>query len=1065
MNLPHIAIKRPITILMIFLGTIIMGVLGLSRLPIELMPNASFGTITIFIGVRGGLPPPEIENSITKIVEDAVATASHLRNIISTSKKDRSVVTLEFEPGTDMDFAAQEVREKFSKIKNKLPREIEKPIIAKYEESDVPIMIVGFTGNRYTPEMIRRLIDEKYKEKLLQINGVANIEIGGGRERKILVELNQVRLQSLNIPIKKVLNVLSQNNINLLAGEIERTKDKYLVRTTGSFQTVEEIGNVHVLVTKDKSIIRLKDIAEVKDSYLEAETYSRLNRRDSVTLYIQKESNANTVKVADKIKKQIEIFKKDIDTDIKINIVSDQAKFIKNSIRTVQRSLFYGALLAAMILYLFLKDMRHTLVIATVVPISVMITFFGMYFSRVTLNIMSLSGLALGIGMLLDNSIVVIENIFRHRSTYKSADDPDGTYARNTAIKGTKEMMLAITASTITTIVVFIPITFINKQVRILYSDLSFTVIFSLVASLLVAISLLPLLVSWIPINPVRTNKLSSFLFKPYYAIKEFFAKIFRSSKNMSQVHGKQASFIVNAYNTVLKKSITYRYRVYAGLFILFSISIYAYMYHIDKEYLASAEQNEFTIFVELPSGTKLDISDKVVAEIEGKLNELPELKKVVKSTQSRVEGWSSKIYVSLLEKKDRARTTPEIIAILRPQLKSIGKEYDSFVYFSEPQSSRELIIDVFGHNYKKLADIATSIANQMGEIEGLQDIKLRYRPGRPEARFVIDKTKSAYLHLSIRSIAEILHAQVRGMRASFFHTEAKEVEIIPRLDEKYRRNVDDLKQLTLFNDRGDRISLNQIAELKFELSPSEIWRKNKQRMIQVSANLERISLSKAAGHTKKIINGFTFPKDYFAHIGGDFERMMQNEKEFIFAFIVSIILVYAVLASLFESYIQPFIILITVPMAGIGVVAILLLTVKIVTMGVFIGMLMLGGIVVNNAIILIDRINKVRKESGVLLTRKELFNIVISTVHVRLRPILMTTITTLLGLLPMAIDQSEGAALWRPLAITVIGGLSVSTILTLFAIPGLYLIFEDIKHFFLGTRSPGSHSSSSLLK
>ncbi|MFH1380334.1 MAG: efflux RND transporter permease subunit [bacterium] len=1047
MNLPHFAIKRPVTILMIFLGTIILGFLGLGRLPIELMPNASNRTITIFIGVRGGLPPPEIENQITKIVEEAVATVSHLKNIISTSKKDRSVVTLEFEPGTDMDFAAAEVREKFEKIKNKLPREIEKPIIAKYEESDVPIMIIGLTGSKYTPEMIRRLVDEKIKEQIMQVDGVANIEIGGGRERKILIDLDQVRIQSLHIPIKKVLDVLGKSNLDLLAGEVERTSDKYLFRTKGSFQTVEDIANIHVLVTDDKSIIRLKDIAAVKDSFLDAETYSRLNRRDSVSLYIQKESNANSVKAAEKIKAKIEEFKKELDPDIKLTFVSDQAKFITSSINTVQQSLLIGAFLAAFILYVFLRDLRHTLVIATVIPISVMITFFGMYFAKISLNVMSLMGLALGIGMLLDNSIVVLENIFRLQQPYKEKPGADAQTAQKTSVQGAQEMFLAIFASTITTIVVFLPITFINKQVRILYSDFSFTVIFSLVASLIVAVSLLPLMISWIPIKRSSKTSFADLSFQWEYKIRNLITGLIKKLRPAGKKSNKSVIRTqISPFSKMLLFSIRRRYPIYLVLTVLFAVSMFLFAFKIDKEFMGFAEQNEFTIFVELPSGTKLDISDEIVSEIEKTLNEIPELKKFVKSTQSRVEGWSSKIYVTLVEKKERVRTTGEIITELRPKLKDIGKEHDSFVYFSEPESAKEFIIDVFGYDYNKLADIATSIANQIGGIGGLEDVKLRYRPGRPEARFNISKTKAAYLGFSIRQIAEILHAQVWGMRASFFHTESKEVEIIPRLDEKYRKTVNDLKKLTLFNSKGERIFLDQISDVVYDLSPSEIWRKNKERMIQVSANLEKISISRAAEKAKKILKDFKFPKDYFAQIGGDYEQMMQNEKEFLFAFIISIILVYAVLASLFESYVQPFIILITVPMAGIGVVAIIMLTIKVITVGVFMGMLMLGGVVVNNAIILIDRINQVTRDTQTAISRKQMYKIIITTAQVRLRPILMTSITTLLGLLPMAVYQSEGASLWRPLAITVIGGLSVSTFLTLLAVPGMYLIFEDIK-------------------
>jgi len=1078
MGLSEFAVKRPIAILMLFLGLIIIGGISLTRLSVELMPNASYGIVTTKIDVRGGMPPEDIESLVTRPVEEAVSSVKHLEHIISTSKKESSIVTLTFEPGTNMKFAALEVREKIGQIRNKLPQEIEKPVIERYEESDFPIMIMALTGTGYTPEMLRKIAEERIKEQLSRINGVANVEVRGGRERKILVEIDQARLQAYSLPIKKVIGILNLSNLNLLTGSVDKRKYRYLVRTMGEFRNVEEIKKLGIIVTPTGSIIRLEDIADVKDSYLEPEAYARLNTRPVTALYIHKESTANTVRVSESIRKELEEIKPGLPREVNIVTVSDQAIFIKQSIKTVWGSLLLGAFLSGAILFLFLKDIRHIFIIVAVIPISVMVAFSLMYFQKITLNVMTLSGLALGIGMLVDNSIVVLENIFKHKDKLARENDQSikkGIEAqpgqKEICIEATREVILPIVAGTVTTLVVFLPIVFINKQVEILYSGLALTVIFSLVASLFVALTLVPLLSSRIPLVGIRKWSL------PNGGLHKIF-RLFRRGDEKGNYGGSKEELepeedlaspesrkiklalkfpnLHNLYRKTIVFALRKRYLTIAGLVVLFLLSLVLYRSFLEKDYMGTTEQSEFTIFVELPSGAKLEISDQVVSEVESLLTTIPEIKAVTKTVTARVEGWSSKVYVTLLPRSERARTVQEVIDSLRPRVNKIGEIYDTFIYFSEPQSASEVFIDVYGYDYNVLRDLAISLAKSMGTVAGLADVKLRYKPGRPEMRFNVDKQRSAYFGLSVRDIAEITHAQMRGLRATYFHDKTRQVETIARLDERHRRDLEDLKKLTLDTPSGAQIYLEQIADFNFALSPSEIWRKDKSRMIQVSAHRGRLALGTAVERIKKSLANIKPPKDYYYEFGGDYQEMVQNEKEFKFALWVMVLLVFIVLASLFESYSQPIIIMVTVPMAAIGAILALFLTHKPVTMGVFIGIIMLGGIAVNNAIILVDRINHLRrKEEGMLIGTdlnggeipgSELIRAVIRASKDRLRPILMTTLTTILGLLPMALDRSEGSSLWSPLAITVIGGLSASTVLTLFIVPALYMIFEDIK-------------------
>jgi len=1049
MALPHIAIGRPVTILMTVIIAFLMGLISIFYLPVELMPNISFGEISIIVRIRGGIPPVEVEERVSKPIEEAIGTVTHLKSLMSISKEGEATIVLSFEPGTDMNFAALEVREKFAKVKNKLPREIEKPIIANYKYSDYPIMILALTSGVYSPEHIRRVVDEKIKDKIKRVGGVANVEVGGGRERKILVEVDQRRLAAHALSLNKVINVLSLNNLNLLAGEIEKTREKYMVRTIGEFETIDQIKNIGVSTSANGSIIRLKDIAAIRDSYLEPAGFARLNVRPVVSIYIQKESTANTIKVIEGIKGQLDTIEPFLDKNIRMTTTFNQSEFITQSIDTVKTSLLRGALLAIIILLLFLtrmpqrlyipifvfmaavlflptkflyialvvvislllvsKNLKFILIISLAIPISVMITFAFMYLLNVshimliTLNIMTLAGLALGIGMLVDNGIVVLENIFRHKS--------EGGDSKEAAINGSEEMTTVIIAGTLTTLVVFLPILFGNVQTRLLYGGIGITVTFSLVASLFVALTVVPLLSSrskLISATPIWIGSLS------------------------------------NYYRRWLVIALRNRRRLITGVFCLFCVAG-LWFSRLDKEFMGSTQQSDFTVFVRMPTGTKLEMSNLASKKVEEVLKTVPE----VKNMSSRVEPWISKIYVKLIPLTMRNKTTKEVIESIRSQVSNIKLYHPQaetvqqpFIYFEEPQEvgTKEIVLDVFGHDYKILRELAVAMSRRIGAIKGLTDVKIRMREGRPEMALSVDKIKAAMYGLNVSDISLSVHAQMRGLRATYYHTEGREVETIARIDEKYRKTFKDLKNLVLTTPEGDQILLKQVSDFNFDLGPSEVWRKGKSRMIQLSANVGTLSLGKTVKLIDKALGDIEFPEDYYYKFGGGYPELVESQKQFLPTILLMLTLVYMVLAGLFESYKQPLIIMFSVPLSIIGVVIALVVAKKAVSMGVIVGLVLLGGIVVNNAIILIDRINQL-KGMGLKTIRA-----VITSAKNRLRPILMTTSTTVLGLLPMALDKSESANLWSPLAITVISGLTSSTLLTLFVVPAIYMIFENIK-------------------
>lgn len=1117
-KLPRFALDRPVTLAMILSAITLFGFAAIWQSPVELMPNVSYGNVTVFVDVRGGMPPPEVERLVTKPVEEGMGTVSHLRNLISSSKKDRSIVTLEFEPGTDMDLAAMEVREKFLRVKPKLPPEIEKPVIARYEESDAPVYIAALTSDRLAPEALRRLVDADIKEKLMRVSGVANVEVGGGRERKIIVDIDRTRLAAMGLPLKKVVGVLEQNNLNLKTGEVEGSPTLIFgVRTLGAFRTLDDIRAMSLAVAKNGSHIRVKDVAEVKDSYLESESYSRLNARAAVTLYLQKESTANTVRVVGAIEKEIDRFRARLPSGVEVVAISNQKKAIVAAIDSVQMTLLHGIALVVLVLPLFLAktrftrgvagaglafvtlliagfdllhwpltvtlwpvgaiflaivllswrrpDLRTSFVVALSIPASVFITLALMYLEGVSINVMSLSGLILGIGLLVDNAVVVIEAYDRI-----VAKNPHLSL-REAMLQAAEDMVGPMVGGTLTIIVVFLPFSLLQKQTQLLFAGLSFVVTASLFSSLFVALTLVPALGSRIHPEAAREDGWDDWAGEKWQKLKGRLLPLIAGGVALVlsllmyfilKTSWLQSLYILTAgavvltglpmvmrYGENLLWALRRRKTVLSVMAGVFAFAAFIFLFTLPKDFMASSEQNEFVIFVELDTGVRLDISNQAVQDVEKAVRDFPKTKMAIKNVSSKVEGWSSKVYVALNDLSERPMSTQEVINALRPEVdkavEKYAKEYKAFSYFSEPRTGKEIFVEIFGYEYDLMAKLAMDLAGRMGKIPGLSDVKIRYRPGRPQLSVHIDPLRSSLFGLDAKEIADTLHGQMRGLRATTFFDQAQEVETVVRIRPDQHETVEQLKRLLLTMPSGEPIPLIQVARIEGDLSPSEIWHRNRARMIQVSGNLGETSLETAARHVKGAIQKTSFPNEYYADIGGQYEDMMAANRDFWKALMLTVFLVFMVMACQFESTSQPLVIMGTVLLSVIGAVAALCLCGITVTMGVSVGLLMMGGIVVNNGIMLMDRLNTLKRlrpdrSSPELLQQAGLE---------RLRPIFMTKVTTLLGLIPMAMDRSESAALWSPLAITVVGGLISSSLLTLFVIPCLYMTLEDIRKSF----------------
>ncbi|HPN72601.1 MAG TPA: efflux RND transporter permease subunit, partial [Candidatus Omnitrophota bacterium] len=854
-------------------------------------------------------------------------------------------------------------------------------------------------------------------------------------------------LYRYGISINRLTAMLDANNLNIMTGEVEDEKDKVIIRAIGQLVTIEDVKNTPVLTLPEGSIVRVKDIAEVKDSFMEAKTYARINVNPIVSVYVQKESKANTIVVAKEVMEEIDAIRSFLPEDMEIVVTKNQATFIKTSIANLKDALLRGALMIIFILLLFMgklgkkagvvipvglafalfapakvlygliilvsgyvmaaKRYRPVLIVAVSIPISLIITFGVMEMSNMflpmvmdlTINFITLFGLALGVGMLVDNSIVVFENIVTKTEM--------GLENVEAAEKGSTEMNVVIFASTLTTVIVFLPMLFVSKSMSMLYGGVAWTVTISLFVSLFVALMIVPLMCTRIKVieDKEETRQVKEGFLNIFYKLQE---------KALFYVFRRKLIFLV-------------------GSFILFGVSIFLYG-KMGKEYLGTTEQNRFTIFVELPTGAKLDSSDEVVRQIEEILREVPE----VKTFTSRVEAWSSKVYVELVGITERKRSVNEVIEDLRPKVERLQP---AFVYFEEDQEvgTKEIVLNVFGYDYDILREIAIALTTRMAKVPNFTDTKIRMREGRPELNIKVDREKSAYFGFTTKDVADMVHAMVRGVRATMFHTEASEVETIVRKQEKDRRTVKDIHTLFMSKTGDDRVALAQMAKFQYGLGPNEVWRKDRARMIQVSANIGQLPLGKAAQVLRQELSDLSLPEDYYYEIGGDYPTLQKMQGEFILTITVVLVLIYLVLASIFESYRQPFIIMITVVLATIGAIGSLYFTVKIVGMGALIGLMMLAGIVVNNGIILVDHANELKGKY------RNMYKLLLQAARDRLRPVLMTTSTTIFGLLPMALDKSEGSNLWNPLAITVIGGLFFATPLTLVMVPSIYYVFEKI--------------------
>ncbi len=1018
MNISKTSVNRPVSTLMLMFIAILIGMVSLSLLPTDLYPEMEIPVAIVSVNYSG-VAPQEIETLITKPIEKSVSTVSNLKDVTSYSREGSAIIVVEFEYGTDMDFAALEMREKVDLVKGALPDDASAPMVLKIDPNSEPVIQLGVSAKMEIGKL-QTIVEDELQSRFERIEGVASVDLNGGEEKEVKIKVDPEKLAGYDLSLGQLQNILRAENLNLPGGNVNKGEKELLVRTTGEFKTLEDIKDIP-LVLKKGDVIRLSDIATVNLGYKDKDAISRVNGKNSIGISITKQSASNTVKVAQKVLEEVEKVKKDYPT-LEIVVGSDQSKFIKQSINNVTSSAITGGILAVIVLFLFLRNIRSTFIVGIAIPISIIATFALMYFGGLTINLISLGGLALGVGMLVDNSIVVLENIYRYRE--------NGYSRKEAAIEGAKEVAMAVFASTMTTIAVFLPIVFVKGFTAIVFKQLSFAVVFSLLASLLVAITVVPMLSSQIlKVGEVKKRKHKGIsigrILDLFSNFIDFLDKIYEKILNFVLGHRKTTVFIA----------------------IVIFISSIGLVGAVGGEFFPKEDEGSFTVSIETPFGTTLEESDKIVKEVEGIVGKIKEKDKVF----SKVGGSSgfstsasnkSTVDVMLIDQKDRNKSTEKIVNEVRKQVENIP---GAKITVTESSSmggggggGSAIQIQIKGDDLDTLKEIGDDFVNIVKSVPGTAEVTSDTEEGDPEARVILNRKVASLYGITANDVANTIKSSIDGAKATTFKTEGDEIDVNVSLDDKVKNSIEDMKQILIKAPSGEMVPLGQIANIEYGNSPTQIARINQIRTVTVGSQLNGRDLQSVTNDIKKKIEDYPLPSGYNYNFTGQQEQMAEAFSSLGLALILSVVIVYMVLASQFESLIHPFTVMLSVPFALSGGFIGLFITRRALSVPALIGVIMLSGIVVNNAIVLVDYINQLRA-SG--MERKEA---VIKAGFTRFRPILMTTLTTVLGLIPLALGIGEGSSTQAPMATVVIGGLTLSTLLTLAFIPVVYTIFDD---------------------
>ena len=1024
MSIPRLAIHRPITMFMISAVVTLLGLISLTRLPVDLMPDVSFPSITVRVGYQG-VGPLEMEELVTRPIEQAVSAVAGLERLESTSSEGNSRVTLNFVWGTDLAEAADDVRSRIDRVRGRLPEDADPPTIFKFDSTTMPILQVGVEGDFDAVEL-RELAENELAQRLERVPGVAAVTVDGGLRRQIHVELSNEKITALNLSVDRVVNLLRNENQNIPLGEVDEGDSTYLLRSQGQFSSLNDISNL-VVLTKDGVPVYMRDIAEVKDSTEDRRQFMRINGRPGVRMRVQKQSGENTVAIAHGVKAEIERINREV-PGVRLQVINDTSVFIERAIHNVQEHALIGSILVILIIFAFLRDWRATLIVSTSIPISVIGTFALLYFAGFTLNTMTFGGLALGIGMIVDAAIVVLENTHRHLEMGKDR--------MTAAIEGAEEVWSAILASTLTHIAVFIPLLFLTGVSSVLFTQLSIVVMFSLSMSLFVAVTIVPVLCSRFLSLPHETAKRGGLMGRFYLASERF-------------LDGMD-----NRYRRIIHTALAHRPTV-IGISVALIVAAIVLLPMVGFELVPQADEGEVRVDVELPVGTRIERTEAVMLRLEEEVRRaVPESMIVITNAGGGGMGGfgggggshRGDFQIQLVPRDQRTRTNDQIAQALRRQLAGLP----GVIIRARPSGGNfqmnrmlgggdsRLALEIRGHDLDDSRRVSQEARSVMENTPGVADVRIGREEGRPEISIRVDRPKAALFGLSVTNVAETIQTNVAGTQAAFYRERGNEYPIVVRLRESDRERIRDVEDVLVSTPSGQVVPAKNLMVVDRDVGPVQIERKNQERITRVNAETE-VTLSDAVNAIQARVGQINVPPDFSVGFGSEVEEQTRAFRQLQVMLILAIVLVYAVMASQYESLRDPFIIMFSVPVAAIGVVLGLLLTGTAFSLQAYIGVIMLAGIVVSNAILLVDYTNTLRHRD-----RMPIREAVEVAGRTRLRPILMTSLATILGLVPMAIGIGDGGELQAPLARVVIGGLLASTMVTLVLVPAVYTLFEE---------------------
>jgi len=1026
-RLVQFSINRPVTTYMMIATILLLGVIAFFRLPVDLMPEMEFPTLTVATTYQG-VAPEEMETLITRPIEEAVGALAGVEKIRSNSSEGQSSVRISFTWGTDLNEAASDVRTRLDRLRRILPEDADPPTLFKFDTTQFPIMFLAVASSEMDALALRHLMEDQLQYRLERVPGVAAAEIRGGLRREIHVDMFLEKLRALNISPEEVTNTLRRENLNLPVGPVEEGKYELLLRTQGEFQSVDQIRNV-VVTARNGIPIYIRDVARVEDSHEEIRQIVRVDDQPGLRLSIRKQAGANTVQVAKAVHAELEKIREDY-SHLTIVATMDSAIFIQRSIANVRDSAISGAVLVVLVLFLFLRNINSTLIIGITIPISIIATFALMYFYGFTLNTLSFGGLALGVGMLLDNAIVVLDNVFRFRD--------EGRPIKEAAIQGTSEVGTAIMASTLTSVAVFVPLVFLTGFSGVMFKQLAYVVSFAQFVSLFVALTIIPLLCT----KMLRHREPDAKRHPWAHAVIEWWVGVL--DKLDAQYQG------------ILHWSLTHRKTIVAFSGIVVVASLYLGQF-VGFELMPETDEGEIRVDAELPSGTRIEVTDQVAQQLLRVIREnVPETHRIMTEIGGGPGGGggggrpssvnTAEFRVQLVDREKRQRTAQQIATALRPKLniqpgmivrtRSAGSNF--MQRLSSTGGDRASVL-IRGHDLPSATELAKSVKTHMDTTPGLADAQISRREGLPEVLIKVDRDKASVLGLNVSQLAGALQTTVGGTRASMYRDGGDEYNILVRLVKNDRNRLEFIPQIPINTPLGKTLPIGSLVSMEQTQGPVSLEREDQERVITVSGNLANRDLGSVMREVESKTRTLELPRDFSISMGGELEEQEKAFKELIVSLLLAIVLVYMVMAAQFESLRDPLIIMFSIPLASIGIVLALLLTNTTFNIQAFIGTILLAGIVVNNAIVLVDCINQLRREEGLALREAvELGG------RRRLRPILMTTLTTVLGLVPMALGLGEGGEVQAPMARVILGGLTTSTLITLVFIPILYTLVEE---------------------